>query len=121
MHASYHRFSPGSIKPGSESSFYKNLEMDKMYALNLALYAGNEQRISPKLSLLYGLRFSLFQNIGETTIYDYEKNERGFPDNINVHKIDSMTLIIYLLVMAACLVPLLRIPVQISLIIMALV
>lgn len=89
LQASYRRFSPGTIKPGSDESYFGSIEMDKMYAMDYALYASNEQQISQRLSLLYGLRLSVFQNVGETTIYEYAKNDQGLPDNINVRIIDS--------------------------------
>lgn len=87
--AAYRGFSPGTIKPGSESSFYAEIEMDKMRALDYATYIGNEQQITQRLSVQYGLRLSVFQNVGESTIYEYAKDARGLPDNQDVRIIDS--------------------------------
>lgn len=89
LQATYRRFSPGTISPGSEESYFGNVEMDKMYALDYALYISNEQQLSQRLSLLYGLRLSMFQNVGESTIYEYATNERGLPDNVNIQRTDS--------------------------------
>nr|WKN36486.1 TonB-dependent receptor [Tunicatimonas sp. TK19036] len=91
VHASFRQFSPGNIKPGSETSIFVSNEFDKSYAFDYALYAGNEQQITERLSLLYGLRLSLFQNVGEATIYEYAKNEQGLPDNVNISILDSAT------------------------------
>lgn len=88
-HASFRRFSPGTINPASETSIFITNEFDKSYAFDYALYAGNEQQLTSRLSLLYGVRLSIFQNVGEATIYEYAKNEQGLPDNINIHKLDS--------------------------------
>jgi len=89
LQASYRSFAPGKIEPGSEDSFYRTIEMDKMYAIDYAIYASNEHQITQRLSLLYGLRLSAFQNVGKTTIYEYAKNERGYPDNLNISITDS--------------------------------
>ncbi len=85
--ASYRRFSPGTIEPGSESSIYAKTRLDKMYAYDYAFYAGLEQHLTERLSLQYGVRLSLFQNVGEGVIKQYAKNERGFPDNVNTQVI----------------------------------
>ncbi len=89
LQATYRSFSPGKIVPGSEDSFYGNTEMAKMYAMDYALYLSNEQQVTQRLSLLYGLRLSVFQNVGETTIYEYAKNEQGIPNNLNIRVTDS--------------------------------
>src|SRR5690606_22810495 len=49
-----------------------------------AAYVGIEQQLTNRLSLQYGARFSFFQNVGEATIHEYAKNERGLPDNVNI-------------------------------------
>jgi len=89
LHASYRQFSPGDLQPGSETSIFAPTEFDQTYALDFALYAGNEHQITERLSLLYGLRASLFQNVGEATIYDYSRNGQGLPDNVNITRLDS--------------------------------
>ena len=91
VHASFRRFSPGNIQPGSETSIFAPTTFDNTYALDYAMYVGNEQQVTERLSLLYGARFSLFQNVGEATIYDYARNEQGLPDNVNIAVLDSTT------------------------------
>lgn len=60
----YHTFKPGIIKPQSEESIIKDWILDEKYALENALYISNEQEISSRFSLTYGLRYSFFQNMG---------------------------------------------------------
>ena len=91
VHASFRRFSPGDLQPGSETSIFTPTAFDQTYAFDYALYLGNEQQITERLSLSYGLRASLFQNVGEATIYDYATNERGVPDNVDITVLDSST------------------------------
>ncbi|GAB3163160.1 TonB-dependent receptor [Telluribacter humicola] len=62
--STYHTFKPGEVKPGSANSVVKELLLDRKYALENAVYLSNEQEISPRLSLTYGLRYSFFQNMG---------------------------------------------------------
>ncbi len=87
--ASYRKFSPGVIRPSTEGSIFANLDLGNRYALDYAIYAGNEHQISEKLSMEYGLRFSIFQNVGKSTIYDYRKAENGLPDNVNITILDT--------------------------------
>lgn len=56
----YHKFSPGRVKFANMS----NYSVPGSEALEHAAYVSNEQRLSEVFSLRYGLRFSLFQNIG---------------------------------------------------------
>jgi len=42
------------------------------YALENALYLSNEQSLSRHLKVTYGIRYSLFNNIGPGTIYSYD-------------------------------------------------
>lgn len=84
-HLSYRRFSPGTLSPNDPNSIFKTTELAKMYALDHALYFGNTQKIGTRTLLQYGIRLSIFQNIGESTIYTYQNQK----DNINVERIDS--------------------------------
>lgn len=71
-HLTYRQFSPGTIRPTSESSLFAVNELDEMFALDHALYLGNQQKVSDKLILKYGLRLSVFQNVGNQEVYSYE-------------------------------------------------
>jgi len=86
-HLSYQRFSPGEIKPNSEGSIFAPTELENLFALDHAFYLGNEQAISQRLSLQYGLRLSLYQNVGSSTILTYRDQQ----DNINIDVIDTTT------------------------------
>lgn len=67
--SSYHQVSPAEAAAAAES-----FVMPKVNALENALYASAEQKIGEHLTLKYGLRFSLFQNIGPGTVYNYTPN-----------------------------------------------
>lgn len=82
----YRRFSPGDITPSNtEENVFKPLRLPNQYALDQSLYVGVEQDLSSRLSLEYGVRYSLFQQLGAGTIYQYADPQ----DNINEEVIDS--------------------------------
>ena len=86
-HLTWRRYSPANISPIGESSIFKPVDLQKLYALDHSLYAGVEQRLSDKLTLQYGLRLSVFQNVGETDVYLYEDPQ----DNININRTDTLS------------------------------
>ncbi|MCB9296447.1 MAG: TonB-dependent receptor [Lewinellaceae bacterium] len=83
----YRRFTPGKITSNGEESIFKSVGLQKQYALDHALYLGAEHQVTGRLSLEYGLRYSLFQNIGEGTVYEYEDPQ----DNVDIVIRDSTT------------------------------
>jgi len=84
-HGTFRRFDPGRIQPNAENSIFQLTQLDKMYALDHAFYVGNEQQIGDRLTVQYGLRLSVFQNMGPSTIYTYTDPQ----DNVNIERIDS--------------------------------
>ncbi len=85
-HVTYRKFSPGIIRPNDSNSIFKETKLQGLFALDHALYIGNQQKVNEKLSLKYGLRLSVFQNIGAGTVYTYADRR----DNINIQRIDSI-------------------------------
>ena len=71
-HITGRRFSPGKISPNAEGSIFSEVELQHMYALDHALYISNQHRLSEKITLDYGLRLSIFQNVGKSDVYLYE-------------------------------------------------
>ena len=71
----YHNFNLGKID-GCNDTVKFNLTMPENYSLEHALYLSCEQRLTPRLLVNYGLRYTLFQSIGKATVYklnsDYE-------------------------------------------------
>jgi hypothetical protein len=67
----HHVILPGKITVGATSSF-KPQSIKSRNAIEWAAYADNNQIISPKLSLSYGLRLALFSNIGPGDFYQFD-------------------------------------------------
>ena len=82
----YRRFVPGEITPNHDQSIFKPTKLDTQYALEHSLYAGIEHQLSDKLSLEYGLRYTIFQQLGEGTIYEYAQTSNRLDQTV----IDSL-------------------------------
>jgi len=67
-----HLFKPGVAEGKGETTPFNKVEMPKSRALEGGLYVSNEQKIGSLLTLQYGLRFSLFSNYGNSTVYSYD-------------------------------------------------
>ena len=71
----YYQFNPGTIKPFGETSSINPDQLSKKYAFENALYVSAEHKLSEKLSMNYGLRYSNFQRLGPEEISTYANNE----------------------------------------------
>jgi hypothetical protein len=60
-----HDFSPGRINGQMDENSTFDYSIPNTHSLESALYLSNEQDITPRFTLQYGLRYSFFQNIGE--------------------------------------------------------
>lgn len=85
-HITGRRFSPGKISPNTDGSIFQTLELDHMYAIDHALYINNKQRVNESIVLDYGLRLSIFQNVGESDVYLYEDPH----DNTTITRTDTV-------------------------------
>jgi hypothetical protein len=70
----YYDFNPGTIKPSDADSGINFDQLDKKYAFEPALYINADHEISDKISLSYGLRYSMFYRLGQSTINIYTDN-----------------------------------------------
>lgn len=72
VNAIYYQFNPGTIDPFDENSPVIPRQIAKKNAFESALYINAEQKLSDKLSVNYGLRYSNFQRLGaeKRTIYE---------------------------------------------------
>ncbi|OYQ48665.1 TonB-dependent receptor [Flavobacterium aurantiibacter] len=70
----YYDFNPGTIIPVGESSGINRRQLDKKYAFEPAAYLEAEHKVSQKLSFYYGLRYSQFYRMGQSTVNLYADN-----------------------------------------------
>lgn len=73
----YHTVNPGKVygafDDNEDSKF--SYKIPDTHSIEYGIYASNEHEINSWLSLNYGLRYSLFQNIGEGTSLVFDKSD----------------------------------------------
>jgi hypothetical protein len=69
--ATKHNFNPGHLT-GFQAETDFDYDIDNNYSWEYGLFVNNEQNITPRFSLIYGLRYSLFHNIGKGTSYTFD-------------------------------------------------
>jgi hypothetical protein len=74
FNSTLHLFDPGQAKGTSPESLFTKYDLGRDYALESGVYVSDDQLIGSRLTLKYGLRFSLFQNVGPATVYLYDQN-----------------------------------------------
>ncbi len=67
----YHMFNPGLAQGIGDQTVIKSVKIPNNYAIEYGVYAGNEQRLGNHFTIKYGLRFSMFQDIGPGTVFHY--------------------------------------------------
>ncbi len=76
-----HHFQPGNIST-NDNSFFEPIKLTQYNAVDGSLYASNEQKLGPSLTLKYGLRVSAFQQIGVGKVREYENPEAPKSDEV---------------------------------------
>ncbi|MGA0555922.1 TonB-dependent receptor [Larkinella sp. VNQ87] len=75
-------FRPGLANAASGGEV-RSFGLESKYALETALYIGNEQQVSRRVQLQYGLRYSFYNYIGPGEAYEFETDvpagQRRFP------------------------------------------
>ncbi len=74
LQSSHHTFNPGAAMGVGDQSIFGEYIIGKNYALEHAAYLEHQHKIGDKLVLKYGIRASLFQNIGDGTVYDFDNS-----------------------------------------------
>ncbi|MBK8368562.1 MAG: TonB-dependent receptor [Bacteroidetes bacterium] len=64
-------FKPGEAIITSENGDKSNISLDNQYGVEYAAYVDNEQKLSNRFTLQYGLRWSFFNYMGKGTKYTY--------------------------------------------------
>jgi hypothetical protein len=71
LNAIYYDFNPGTIVPSNSTSGINSDQLDKKYAFEPAVYISADHDLSKKVSISYGLRYSLFYRLGQSTVNIY--------------------------------------------------
>lgn len=78
----HHNFRPGKVETNGENSMFNDMELAHYNALESAVYLSNEQKISDRFSVQYGVRLSHFQQVGEGELNYYENPEKPQDDEL---------------------------------------
>ena len=81
----YRTFQPGKINPTSSNSVFLPIKLDSYQAGEVATYISNEQKLNTKWLLQYGVRYTLFVQLGKSNVFKY--NGEREPENI----VDTIT------------------------------
>ncbi len=93
--STYYRFKPAEAICVSDG-VTQDISLDEKFALESAVYLDNDQRVTDRLTVRYGLRISSFQYFGPATVYsfyDAEPGERRLPDLENTYEAGKGALI----------------------------
>lgn len=74
-------FNPGTIEPSRSDSGINFRQLEKKYAFEPAFYVGAEQKLTDNINIEYGLRYSLFYRLGNSTQNIYANNQAVIFDN----------------------------------------
>jgi hypothetical protein len=74
LNSIYYEFNPGTIRPSKPDSGINFAQLDKKYAFEPALYLNADHDITNKISLSYGLRYSMFYRLGTSDVNLYQDN-----------------------------------------------
>lgn len=72
----YHDFWPGFAQGKGEQTIFSDLKIPGARALQLAFYLSDDYKLSEKISLQYGIRYSSFHNVGPGTVYRFDAQYR---------------------------------------------
>ncbi len=70
----YYTFNPGEVTPSSGTSSINPYRLDKKYAFEPSLYIDAEQKLTEDISVNYGLRYSMFYQLGGQNLNVYQDN-----------------------------------------------
>ena len=75
VNTQYYNFNPGKIAPIGSDSGINREQLDKKYAFEPAIYLDVDQRLTEKIMVNYGLRYSAFYRLGKQDVNIYENNQ----------------------------------------------
>ena len=83
LDVTHHYFNPGYARgSGDEDANWNSLRIPETNALEYAIYLSNEHKLTKKLTVNYGLRGSMFQNMGKATVYNFDDNYQAIDSTV---------------------------------------
>lgn len=69
--ASHKTFYPGDLEPAAGTTIFEPYKISNQHSMEEGVFISNKQTITPRLSAEYGLRYSIFSQVGSGTVYKY--------------------------------------------------
>jgi len=86
LNSIYYKFNPGEILPINDASGINQFKLTDKYAFENAIYIDAEHKLSDKLSVSYGARFSTFNRLGqELNVYEND-NPIIFNNDLQIYE-----------------------------------
>ncbi|MFK5982866.1 MAG: TonB-dependent receptor [Flavobacteriaceae bacterium] len=87
LNAIHYKFNPGELTPTGIGSGVNALKLTDKFALENALYLEAEIKVSEKLRVQAGLRFSTFNRLGQDELFSYEDdNPIDYNPTFNIYQ-----------------------------------
>ena len=87
LNAQYYDFNPGTVSPTTSTSQINKEQLARKYALEPAVYMDVEQSLTKKLTVNYGLRYSLFYRLGQQEVFTYANNQAlNFNNELKIYE-----------------------------------
>lgn len=80
--AIYNQISPGEITPVNDITVIEHRILNDEKTFEWAAFIGDEFEILPEFSIVAGIRYTRFINIGTPVVYIYDVNKPMTPDNV---------------------------------------
>ena len=92
LNSIYYKFNPGNIEPTSDTSGINPFKLIDKFAFENAVYIDAEQKLSKKLTVNYGLRFSSFLRLGQDELSMYNNdNPILFNEDLQIYETAEAT------------------------------
>lgn len=87
INTQYYNFNPGKVDPIDADSGIIETQLDKKFAFEPSLYFDVDQKIFKRMTLNYGVRFSMFYRLGQQVVSVYSNNQAvTYNDNFNIYQ-----------------------------------
>jgi hypothetical protein len=77
--STHHTFNPGLVEPLRSTSIFSKFQYPERKALESAVYVDHEYKFTTRFKARYGLRMSMFNNLGSANEFRYARDEFGAP------------------------------------------
>ncbi len=81
VNLSYKVYDPGKLIPQEGNTTFRPFKLAPYHSMEEAVYLSNKQKLTKRISVEYGLRYTLFQNVGRDSVIQYNN---GVVSNDNI-------------------------------------